>query len=156
MEKKITTLIVVHQGNKILLGLKKRGFGVNRWNGFGGKLHEGETIEQAAKREMLEEANVSVNDLKKVGIMEFYWKHKPNDCVEVHVFKSNAFTGTPTEGEEMKPQWFSVSEIPFDQMWKDDAFWMPMFLDGKKFKGKFVFDDTDNILEKELVEVNEI
>ena len=60
MEKKITTLVLVHQGEKVLLGMKKRGFGQGRWNGFGGKLHEGETIEQAAKRETFEEAGVQV------------------------------------------------------------------------------------------------
>ena len=61
METKITTLVVVHQGNKILLGMKKRGFGAGRWNGFGGKLHDGETVEQAAKREIFEEASITVS-----------------------------------------------------------------------------------------------
>ena len=36
--------------NKILLGMKKRGFGVGRWNGFAGKLKDGESIEDATKR----------------------------------------------------------------------------------------------------------
>ena len=48
------TLCLVVKENTILLGMKKRGFGVGRWNGFGGKLHEGESIEDAAKRETLE------------------------------------------------------------------------------------------------------
>jgi 8-oxo-dGTP diphosphatase/2-hydroxy-dATP diphosphatase len=38
------TLMLIHQKNKILLGFKKRGFGKNKWNGFGGKVEEGETI----------------------------------------------------------------------------------------------------------------
>lgn len=156
MEKKVVTLILVHQGSKILLGMKKRGFGVGRWNGFGGKLHEGETIEQAAKRETREEANITVSDLEKFGVMEFYWKNKPDFCMEVHVFKSKIFGGIPTESEEMKPQWFDVREIPYDKMWQDDTHWLPMFLADKKFKGKFTLDEIDNILEKELTEVSEI
>ena len=44
------TLVLVIEGNKILLGLKKRGFGVGWWNGFGGKINNEETIEEAAKR----------------------------------------------------------------------------------------------------------
>ncbi len=44
------TLVLVIEGNKILLGLKKRGFGVGWWNGFGGKINHDETIEEAAKR----------------------------------------------------------------------------------------------------------
>jgi 8-oxo-dGTP pyrophosphatase MutT (NUDIX family) len=51
-----TTLLflVKKQDNKItdvLLAMKKRGFGAGRWNGVGGKLGEGETIEQAVIRE---------------------------------------------------------------------------------------------------------
>lgn len=43
---------------RLLLGLKKRGFGQGKWNGFGGKLDEGESPRQAAIREMKEESDV--------------------------------------------------------------------------------------------------
>ena len=155
--KKITTLCVIHEDNKILLGMKKRGFGVGRWNGFGGKLAEGETIEDAAKREMMEEANIEVKDLEKVGIIDFEFQGNP-EILQVHIFKANSFLGKPTESEEMRPQWFDISEIPFKEMWPDDKYWMPLFLSGKKFKGKFLFgtEKDNNILQKELIEVQEI
>jgi 8-oxo-dGTP diphosphatase/2-hydroxy-dATP diphosphatase len=155
--KKITTLCVVHQNSKILLGMKKRGFGVGRWNGFGGKLYNGETIEDAAKREMMEEAGIELVDLNKVGIIDFEFKGNP-EILQVHIFKSNNFLGEPMESEEMKPQWFDISEIPFKEMWPDDIYWMPLFLAGKKFKGKFLFgkEKDNDILEKELIEVQEI
>ncbi|MEK7165153.1 MAG: DNA mismatch repair protein MutT, partial [Patescibacteria group bacterium] len=41
--QKVLTLCIVHQNEKVLLGMKKRGFGAGRWNGFGGKLQDGET-----------------------------------------------------------------------------------------------------------------
>lgn len=47
---KLLTLVMIMKNNQILLGMKKRGFGVNRWNGFGGKLQQGESILDAAKR----------------------------------------------------------------------------------------------------------
>jgi len=153
--KKIMTLCIVHQHPKILLGMKKRGFGGGRWNGFGGKVKEGETIEDALKREMVEECSIVPEDIKKLGIIDFHWKNKEDVC-EVHIYKINKFSGIPTESEEMKPEWFDVDKIPFGKMWSDDPFWMPLFLAGKKFKGKFLFDDSDNILEKELAEVTEI
>lgn len=49
-KNKILTLVLVHDATKVLLGMKKRGFGVGRWNGFGGKVEPNETIEEAAKR----------------------------------------------------------------------------------------------------------
>jgi len=47
---KVLTLAFVRRQGEILLGYKKRGFGAGKWNGFGGKVETGETIEAAAKR----------------------------------------------------------------------------------------------------------
>ena len=153
--KKILTLCVVYQHPRILLGLKKRGFGTGRWNGFGGKINLAEKIEDAAKRELHEEAGITAENLDKVGIIDFEFKGNP-EILEVHIFRVDNFLGEPTESEEMRPQWFNVNELPFNEMWPDDIYWVPLFLAGKKFKGKFLFGEKDIILEKELVEVKEI
>ncbi len=50
VSNKVLTLAFVREQSRILLGLKKRGFGQGRWNGFGGKVEKGETIDEAAKR----------------------------------------------------------------------------------------------------------
>lgn len=47
---KVLTLAFVRESTRILLGLKKRGFGQGLWNGFGGKVQPGETIEAGAVR----------------------------------------------------------------------------------------------------------
>lgn len=49
-QNKLLTLLFVLKPGKVLLGMKKRGFGEGRWNGFGGKVQLDETIEEAAKR----------------------------------------------------------------------------------------------------------
>ena len=48
--KKILTLAFVREHGRILLGMKKRGFGEGRVNGFGGKVEKGESIAEGAKR----------------------------------------------------------------------------------------------------------
>jgi 8-oxo-dGTP diphosphatase / 2-hydroxy-dATP diphosphatase len=150
--KKILTLCIIHKNGKVLLGMKKRGFGQGRWNGFGGKIHEGETIETAAKRETLEESGVNVLSMEKMGMIEFEFKGNPK-ILEVHIFRAGDFSGNPVETEEMRPQWFDSDKIPFEKMWQDDKYWFPLFFAGKKFKGKFLFDSEDNILEYKLEEV---
>ncbi len=47
------TLCFLRTKDKILLGMKKRGFGKGKYNGFGGKIGSDETIEDAAVREVL-------------------------------------------------------------------------------------------------------
>ena len=44
VKKKVLTLVYIRDDENILLGLKKRGFGTGKWNGFGGKVQVGETI----------------------------------------------------------------------------------------------------------------
>ena len=39
-----TLCFPVNARGQILLGRKKRGFGVSKWNGFGGKIEKGETF----------------------------------------------------------------------------------------------------------------
>jgi len=157
--KKIQTVTIFYKYPKVLLGLKKRGFGTGRWNGFGGKVEVGETIEESARRETKEEAGIEVVNLEKVGIIDFEFENGM-PTLEVHFFRAVDYLGEPSESEEMKPKWFSVDEIPYDHMWPDDRYWIPLFLKGKKFKGKFLFDkpstpeQVSTILKKELKEVD--
>ena len=153
--KKILTLCLIHRQPKILLGLKKRGFGAGRWNGFGGKLAPNETVEEAAVREMREEANLEIRKMEKVGMIDFEFQGNP-ELLEVHIFRVDDFDGEPAESEEMRPQWFDANKIPFAEMWPDDVFWIPLFLSGKKFTGRFLFKDSNIILEHQLIEVESV
>lgn len=71
MKKVVMTNCFIVDSGKVLLGLKKRGFGKGKWNGFGGKPQGNETIEQAARREVWEEVKIKLGGLEKVGILEF-------------------------------------------------------------------------------------
>lgn len=153
--KKILTLCIIHQNNQVLLGMKKRGFGAGKWNGFGGKLQESETIEEGLKRESLEEAGVKLQKIEKAGIIDFEFEGDPK-ILEVHIFKCSDFSGEPVETEEMRPEWFPTNKIPFNTMWSDDKFWLPLLLEGKKFKGKFVFDGKTNIASHKLYIVGKL
>lgn len=150
--KKVLTLCIVRQGDRVLLGMKKRGFGAGRWNGFGGKVREWETIEEAAKRELKEEAGIVAEDLDERGILEFTFQNNP-EVLEVHVFCATHYAGDPVETEEMRPQWFSANAIPYELTWPDDRFWFPLFLEGKRFKGTFLFQGVNTLLSHEIKEL---
>lgn len=161
VKRKVLTLCMVTTEDEVLLGMKKRGFGEGRWNGFGGKVEAGETIEEAALREVSEEVSLVPTEMDRVGVLEFAFESDPV-VLEVHVFAVTAYEGEPVETEEMRPEWFVWNEVPFSQMWKDDEYWFPYLRAGKKFKGRFLFDKPATpehpgvILEEELVEVEEV
>ncbi|MFZ5390686.1 MAG: 8-oxo-dGTP diphosphatase [Patescibacteria group bacterium] len=132
------TLGFIFQGENVLLGLKKRGFGQGKWNGYGGKVEPGESIEESLIREFKEEVDLVVEDYIKVGKLEFIF---PQEKFLVHVFKITSFFGQPQASQEMTCQWFKLKDIPYDKMWVDDKYWLPMLIQGKKFNGRFVFSD---------------
>ncbi|CAM9829683.1 unnamed protein product [Pylaiella littoralis] len=138
--------------DEMLLGMKKRGFGVGKWNGFGGKVESGETVEQAAKRELMEESGVTARELSFRGQLIFHVPSYPS-IMRVHVYEAISYEGDPAESEEMRPQWFRVADLPLKEMWADDEYWMPLFLKGKSFRGEFHFSDDQTIVSHDLEEV---
>ena len=109
------TLVMLHYGERILLGLKKRGFGAGKINvrrirvlstpnitssrsifpqGFGGKVEAGESVYDAALRELQEEAGVHASDATKCGVIRFEFEGDPV-ALQVHVYRATQFTGLP-------------------------------------------------------------
>ncbi|GMH46085.1 hypothetical protein BSKO_14049 [Bryopsis sp. KO-2023] len=151
---KLLTLVLLHDEERILLGRKKRGFGEGYYNGFGGKVEQGETIQDAAHRELKEECGVNCDVLARIGILWFSFDDNPQPW-EVHVFRSSTFRGSPIETDEMAPEWFALAEIPFGKMWADDVFWYPLMLRGQSFKGIFFFQNTHDLVKYRLFEVED-
>ena len=91
--KKVLTLVYIRDEENILLGLKKRGFGQGKWNGFGGKVQTGESILQGAIREVKEECGLDLKpeDVIYSGIIDFEFKNDPVH-LEVHVFEARKFS----------------------------------------------------------------
>jgi len=149
-----TLVFLVKKSNgkieEICLAMKKRGFGVGRWNGVGGKLESGESIEDAAIRETNEEIGVEVKNFKKVAELTFRFSKNPSWDQIVHTYFTEDWTHEPTESEEMNPKWFKVKEIPFEKMWPDDIFWLPEVLKGNLVRADFTFGENDVIEKKEV------
>lgn len=147
-----TTLCFLVTGREILLGMKKTGFGQGKYNGFGGKIEQGETIQQATVRELEEESGIKVKEeqLELVGTLDFIFPASPQLRHDVHIFLARTWQGQPVETEEMKPQWFLFSDIPYSEMWQDDLYWLPKALAGEKIAGTVLFADNN----EDVCEVN--
>jgi mutator protein MutT len=148
---KHVTLLFLRQQGQILLAMKKRGFGVDKWNGVGGKAEPGETYLEAAIRECEEEIGVTPTVIEPAGELHFF--DLPDVEHYCHVYVATAWEGEPVETEEMRPQWFNEADIPYQHMWPDDELWVPTMLEGKLFKGKVVVEN-DHVLECQLEEVD--
>jgi len=156
-KKLYTNAFIVSPGppQKILLGYKKRGFGAHLYNGFGGKVEAGETPAKAAARELKEECGVEA-PLDHCGTLLFVSNGGPEWAFQIELYRADAYTGTLIETEEMRPEWFSAIDtqsleispttdatfppIPYNSMWPDDIYWMPLLLANRPFVGRADFD----------------
>lgn len=145
------TLCFLVKDTQVLLAMKEKGFAQGKWNGAGGKMDsKDKDIEETAIRETNEEIGVTPTSLKQVAILNFYHLDKQEWNQQVIVFLSDKWKGKPTESKEMVPKWFEFDEIPYDEMWEDDKFWLPKVLAGKRIEADFLFDDNQVLLEQAI------
>jgi 8-oxo-dGTP diphosphatase len=146
--EKATLLFVLRDGHILLIN-KKTGLGAGKINGPGGRIDPGETAREGAIREVEEELCVTPTGVREAGELSFQFV----DGYSLHgsVFTASGYDGALCETREAAPLWTPLARIPYDRMWADDALWLPLMLDGKGFRGYFVFDgDTmlDSLVEE--------
>jgi 8-oxo-dGTP pyrophosphatase MutT (NUDIX family) len=138
--------------------MKKRGFGAGKWNGVGGKLEPNESLVDALVRECEEEIGVTPTDWTAVAELDFIQDAETDEPwhMFVYAYIADSWEGEPSESEEMRPQWFNIADIPYDQMWDDDEHWLPQVLSGQKINGKFTFDINDRLLTHKVIQVKKL
>lgn len=152
------TLLLLRSGDQIVLAMKKRGFGAGKWNGVGGKIEAGETLEEAMVRETIEEINVTPLSWNAVAELDFIQDADTDTPWHMYIYAyiCDKWEGDPSESEEMMPKWFHIEDIPYGDMWGDDPFWLPHVLDHKKVVGTFSFDIHDHLLTQQVSIVTEL
>jgi ADP-ribose pyrophosphatase YjhB (NUDIX family) len=139
------------QNGEMILGMKLEGFGVGKYNGFGGKFDSekgDKTIEDTAIRELNEESALIANksDLKKMAVIDFVFPANQKYNQRVHVYFLPRWMGTPKKTTEMDPKTFSMNALPYDQMWDSDKLWLPQLIDNKSFYAVFYWkEDNDTV-----------
>ena len=148
MIRHLAQMLLVRDG-KVLLGIKKTGFGTGKLVCPGGKVESGETETQAAIRETEEEVGIKVKSCEKVAQVIFrnlYYKGEPETDI-MHVFISDDFEGEAATTSELTPEWFPIDQIPYDKMWGDAKHWMPDALRRKKTDSFFRYNDQNEFTE---------
>ncbi len=132
--------------DQVLLAMKKRGFGSGKWNGYGGKVEEGESPAAAAVRELEEESGLiaTLQDLQQVALIRFYFDtHFFSEC---SVYLIHAWQQEPVETEEMKPTWYPLSQLPVEEMWAADREWVPRILSGETIEADIFFNADGSVV----------
>lgn len=109
-------VIVLNKDNRILLQLRKDN---NCWGLAGGSLEIGESLEQVAKRELLEETGLTANKLELFNVYsgeQLYYKYPHGDEVYnvVTAYICNDYEGilNKEESEVQELSFFHFNDLP--------------------------------------------
>ncbi len=109
---RIGCVVFIENNNQIVLGKRKNIFGAGDWGLPGGHLEYGEKLIDGARREVLEELGITVDDLELTGIID----DPRDDAHYIHVsFKTSEYSG---EIKLMEPEkceewtFFDLDKLP--------------------------------------------
>jgi 8-oxo-dGTP diphosphatase len=140
---KLATLCYMSQNGKTLMvhRIKKpNDIHEGKWNGLGGKFEPGETPEECARREILEESGLRVKKLVLKGLLSFPLFARDEDWY-AFVFVGTDFEGSLIESPEGTLQWIDDSKLTELNLWEGDRIFLPWLERSCFFSGKFVYQD---------------
>ena len=75
--------VIILQNNKFLMQLRQGAHGEGSWAFPGGQIEFGETFEQTARREVLEETNIEITNVRFGAVTNDYFKSEDKHYITV-------------------------------------------------------------------------
>lgn len=128
---KLVVGVLVRNKNKYLLVKEVLEGGKTWWIVPGGKVEFGETIEEAAKREILEETGIIAKELKFLCFKEaLFPQYNYHTVIFFYLVQTNnSKLAKDVEGKVIEARWFTKREIKKLPL-VDSAKWLFRWLDG--------------------------
>jgi len=145
--KKVNICYIFNKNGQVLLQHKARGFGKGKWNGPGGKLELGESVEDSVRREVIEETELVLGKIEERAYLEFIFVDNEEWNMKSYVFICSDFKGEPVNTGEGELRWFDLDKVPLHKMWDDDKIWfMKALRDGEFVRMRFYFNQEGKVL----------
>ena len=113
------TLCFLFHGEDVLLlkGDPHKRLWANRYNGIGGHLEAGEDMLTAARREVMEETGLAVDQFCLRGVVTV--DVEPEAGVLIGIFTASVRSRGYADSPEGRLAWFSPGDLPLDEMVPD-------------------------------------
>ncbi len=129
-DKKNNSTLMIYRNKK------KNDYHEGKWNGLGGKFEPGESPEECAVREILEESGLKVKNIMMKGFITFPLFDEKDDWY-VFLFTSDEFDGELIDSPEGKLEWIPNEKLTEINLWEGDKIFIPWLFEDKFFSAKF-------------------
>lgn len=146
-----SSLIYMERDGKYLMlhrVRKKNDMNRDKWLGVGGKFEPGETPEQCALRETVEETGLTPARLDYRGIVYFYSGYGDE---EMHLFTCTEFDGTLSDCDEGVLEWVDKDKVTSLNLWEGDKVFLKLLSDDAPFFRLRLVYDGERLAESELL-----
>ena len=138
---KLATLCYIRRDGKTLMvhRIKKQNdMHQGKWNGLGGKIEPGETPEECAAREVLEESGLVAKKLILRGLITFPGFSNEEDWY-TFLFVIPEFSGELIDSPEGVLEWIEDDRLLELNLWEGDRIFIPWLDQPGFFSGKFTY-----------------
>jgi 8-oxo-dGTP diphosphatase len=113
------TILYIFRDGTVLLqkGSPTKKINAGLWNGLGGHIERGEDVLSAARRELLEEAGISCNNLQLNGTVII--DVNKTEGILLFVFSGDDIIGEINPSEEGILAWFDLGNLPSNEIVDD-------------------------------------
>lgn len=138
MEPRVGIGVFVIRDGKFLMGRRKGSHGSGTWSIPGGHMEFGESFEQTAKREVMEETGLVIENVRFGAVTNDVFKDDNKHYVTVWVL-SDALAGEPSITEPDKfidQEWTDIDNLPEPLFLSWHSLLASEFIDGIKYQIK--------------------
>ena len=128
---------------------KKNDINHDKWIGVGGGFEHGESPEECALRETLEETGLTLTDYRLRGIVTFDCEGQ--ETLYMYLFTASAWTGELSECSEGDLEWVPKEKVYSLPIWEGDKIFFRLLEEGRPFFSlKLSYDAKDVLLRAAL------
>ncbi len=108
-------VLILNKNNQLLLGKRKASHGMHTWSAPGGHLEFGESFEDCAKREVLEETGLDIEAPQYLAVTNDFFekenKHYVTILMIVH-YPENQIVQNCEPHKTEKWEWYELDDLP--------------------------------------------